>query len=89
MAAKSQKVKIPNFTAAPPFWQLLDTSRSLPEVKIMHAISHLKSWEVTSPKLQTVLDLDLKRKSYDRLKMTVQTMSGNVATPFCYCWTHF
>ena len=21
--------------------------------------------------------------------MTVQTMSGNVAPPFCYCWTHF
>ena len=21
--------------------------------------------------------------------MTVQTISGNVAPPFCYCWTHF
>ena len=76
-------------TAAPPFRKLLDTSRSLPEVQIMHVISHLKSWEVTSPQLQMVLDLDLKRKSYDRLKMTVQTMNGNVVPPFRYCWTHF
>ena len=35
--------------AAPPFRQLLDTIRSLPEVQIMHAISHFKSWEVRSP----------------------------------------
>ncbi|RVW97562.1 hypothetical protein CK203_046515 [Vitis vinifera] len=35
------------------------------------------------------LDLDLKRKSYGHLKMIVQTMNGNVAPPFCYCWTHF
>ena len=89
MAAKFQNVKIPNFTLAPPFWQLLDTSRSLPEVQIMHAISHLKAWEVMSPQIQTVLDLDLKRKSYGRLKMTVQTMNGNVVSQFRYCWTHF
>ncbi|RVW64244.1 hypothetical protein CK203_046338 [Vitis vinifera] len=76
-AAKFQNVKNPNLTAAPPFRQLLDTFRSLPEVQIMHTISHLKAWEVTSTQLQTVLDLDLKRKSYGRLKMTVQTMSGN------------
>ena len=48
----------------------------------MHAISRWKAWEVTSPYLQTVIDLDLKQKSYGRLKMTVQTMSGNVAPPF-------
>ena len=89
MAAKFQNVKNPNFTAAPPFQQLLDTFQSLSEVKIMHEISHLKAWEVTSPQLQTLLDLDLKRKSYGRLKMTVQTMSGNVAPQFRYCWTHF
>ncbi|RVX03645.1 hypothetical protein CK203_022954 [Vitis vinifera] len=82
-------VKNPNFTAAPPFRQLLDTSRSLPEVQIMYEISRLKAWEVTSPYIQTVLDLDLKRKIYGRLKMTVQTMNGNVAPPFRYCWTHF
>ncbi|RVW12174.1 hypothetical protein CK203_098569 [Vitis vinifera] len=45
--------------------------------------------KLTSPQLQTVLDLDLKRKSYDRLKMTVQTMNGNVAPPFRYCWHIF
>ena len=55
----------------------------------MHEISRLKAWEVRSLYLQTMLDLDLKRKSYSRLKMTVQTMSGNVAPPFRYCWTHF
>ena len=36
-------------TAAPLFRQLLDTSRSLPEVKIIHAISPFKAWEVRSP----------------------------------------
>ncbi|RVX13157.1 hypothetical protein CK203_017897 [Vitis vinifera] len=36
-------------TTAPPFWQLLDTSRSLPKVQIMHAISRFKDWEVRSP----------------------------------------
>ena len=55
----------------------------------MHTICCFESWEVRSPYLQTVLDLDLKRKIYGRFKMTVQTMSGNVAPPFCYCWTHF
>ena len=84
-----QNVKNPNLTAAPPFRQLLDTFRSLPEVQIIHAISRWKAWEVTSPQLQTVLDLDLKLKSYGCLKMTVQTMNGNVAPPFRYCWTHF
>ena len=36
-----------------------------------------------------MLDLDLKQKSYGRLKMTVQTMSGNVAPLFHYSWTRF
>ena len=89
MAAKSQKLKNPNFTAAPSFRKLLDKFRSLPEVQIIHAISRWKSWEVTSPQLQTVLDLDLKQKSYDHLKITVQTMNGNVAPQFRYCWTRF
>ena len=76
-------------TIVPPFWQLLDTIRSLPEVHFMYTISRFKAWEVRSPYLQTVIDLDLKRKSYGRLKMTMQTMSENVAPPFHYCWTHF
>ncbi|RVW18426.1 Gag-Pol polyprotein [Vitis vinifera] len=56
-----------------PFWQLLDTFRSLNEVHFMHTISRFKSWEVMSPYLQTVLDLKLKRRSYGRLKTTVQS----------------
>ena len=62
-------------TTAPP----LDTFRSLTEVHFMHTIFHFKYWEVRSPQLQMVLDLELKRRSYDRLKMTVHTVSGNIA----------
>ena len=36
-------------TTAPPFWKLLETSRSLPEVQIMNSISRFKYWEVRSP----------------------------------------
>ena len=39
----------------------------------MHTICHFKSWEVRSPELQTVLDLELKRRSYGRLKTIVQS----------------
>ena len=35
--------------AAPPFWQLLGTFRSLSEVHFMHTIFHFKSREVKSP----------------------------------------
>ena len=45
----------------------------------MHTISRFESWEVRSPMLQMVHDLEWKRRSYGRLKMTVQTMNGNVA----------
>ena len=45
----------------------------IPEVHFMHTISHFKSWEVSSPELQAVLDLEVKRRSYGRLKMTVQS----------------
>ena len=60
-------------TAAPPFRQLLDTSRSLYEVQIMHAISRFKSWEVKSSELQTVHNLKLKRRSYGRLKTSAKS----------------
>ena len=40
--------------------------------QIMHSISLFEAWEVRSPKLQTVFDLELKRRSYGRLKTTVQ-----------------
>ena len=41
--------------------------------QIMHMICHFKSWEVRNPVLQTVCDLDLKRRSYGRLKTTMQS----------------
>ena len=61
----------------------------LPEVHFMHTICRFESWEVISPELETVCNLELKRRSYGCLKMTAQTMSGNVAPPFRNCWTHF
>ena len=66
-------------TNAPPFWQLLDTFRSLFKVHFMHTKCCFKSWEVKSLELQTVCKLELKRRSYGRLKTIVQTMSWNVA----------
>ena len=36
----------------------------------MHMICRFKAWEVKNPELQTVCDLDLKRRSYDHLKTT-------------------
>ena len=40
----------------------------------MNTIFHFKSWEVRGPILQTVRDLELKRKSYGRLKTNHATM---------------
>ena len=34
----------------------------------MHSIYHFKAWEVRNPMLQMMHDLDLKRRSYGRLK---------------------
>ena len=62
-------------TNAPPFWPLLDTFRSLFKVHFMHTKCCFKSWEVKSLELQTVCKLELKRRSYGRLKTIVQTMS--------------
>ncbi|KAL6342961.1 hypothetical protein AAG906_016981 [Vitis piasezkii] len=57
---------------------------ALPGAQIIHTICHFKSWEVRSPMLQTVLDLELKRRSYVRLKTSAKSQSGNFAaeTPF-------
>ena len=38
--------------------------------QIMHTISRFKSWEVRSPALQTVCDLEVKWRSYGHLKKT-------------------
>ena len=51
---------------------------ALPGAQIMYTISHFESLEVRSPELQMVCDLEVKRRSYGRLKTTMQTMSGNV-----------
>ena len=62
----------------------------LPGAQIMHTISLFESWEVRSPELQTVLNLELKRRSYGRLKTIAQSTNGNFAAakwaakfPFC------
>ena len=46
---------------------------ALTGAQIMHMICHFKAWEVRNPALQTVCDLDLKQRSYDRLKTTMQS----------------
>ena len=46
---------------------------ALPGAQIMHMIFHFKAWEVRNPVLQTVYALDLKRRSYGRLKTTMQS----------------
>ncbi|RVW61987.1 hypothetical protein CK203_063930 [Vitis vinifera] len=46
---------------------------ALPGAQIMHMICRFKAWEVRNPLLQTVHDLDLKRRSYGRLKTTMQS----------------
>ena len=53
--------------------KLLDTFRVLPGVHFMHTISHFKAWEFRSPTLQTMCKLELKRRSYGRLKTTAQS----------------
>ena len=47
--------------------------QALTGAQIMHMICHFKAWEVRNPALQTVCDLDLKRRSYGRLKTTMQS----------------
>ena len=53
--------------------QLLDTFLVLPGVHFMHTISRFKAWEFRSPTLQTVCELELKRRSYGRLKTTASS----------------
>ncbi|KAL6313393.1 hypothetical protein AAG906_001105 [Vitis piasezkii] len=44
------------------------TFGTLPDVHFLHSIYHFKAQEVKNPMLQTVCDLELKRRSYGRLK---------------------
>ena len=52
---------------------------ALPGAQIMHMICHFKAWEVRNPFLQTVHDLDLKRRSYGHLKTDCAKLSENFA----------
>ncbi|KAL6348623.1 hypothetical protein AAG906_016147 [Vitis piasezkii] len=47
---------------------LLCTFGALPDVHFLHSIYHFKSQEVKNPMLQTVHDLELKRRSYSHFK---------------------
>ena len=47
--------------------------RSLLGVHFIHTIYHFESWEFRSPKLQTVCKLELKWRSYGKLKTTAQS----------------
>ena len=47
--------------------------------QIMYTIFLFEAWEVRSPEIQTVLDLELQRRSYGRLKTIAQSTNGNFA----------
>ena len=51
----------------------LDTFRVLPGVHFMHTIFRFEAREVRSPTLQTVHELELKQRSYGRLKITTSS----------------
>ena len=51
----------------------MDTFRVLSGVHFMHTISRFEAWEVRSPTLQTVHELEVKQKSYGYLKTTAQS----------------
>ena len=68
-----------NVAAAPNFTTVRHVFEALYGAQIMYSIYHFKSWEVRNPMLQTVRDLDLKRRSYGRLKTDYTKLSGNFA----------
>ena len=68
-----------NVAAAPPFATVGHVFGALPGAQIMNMIFHFNSWEVRNPVLQTVYDLDLKRRSYGHLKTDYTKLSGNFA----------
>ena len=49
---------------------------ALPGAQIIHTICRFEAREFKSPMLQTVHDLELKRRSYVRLKMSAQSWAG-------------
>nr|CAN67372.1 hypothetical protein VITISV_026453 [Vitis vinifera] len=58
-----------NVAAAPNFTTVRHVFGALNGAQIMYTIYHFEAWEVRNPILQTVHDLDLKRRSYGCLKI--------------------
>ena len=56
--------------------QLQGKFEALLGVHFWHTIYHFESQEVINPTLQTVCNLELKRRIYDRLKATTQSWRG-------------
>ena len=71
-----------NVAAAPNFATVGHIFGALPGAQIIHTISLFEAWEVRSLKLQTVLDLELKRRRYGRLTTITQNTNGNFAAHF-------
>ena len=65
-----------NVTAVPHFATIGHIFEALPGAQIMHTISRFKAWEIRSPSLQTVCDLEEKWRSYGRLKTSAQSWAG-------------
>ena len=65
--------------------QLLDKFRVLPRVHFMHTICLFEAWEVRSPTLQTVRELELKRRSYGHLKTTASSCAKLAAKSTFRC----
>ena len=62
---EENRVKKAKRTEAAVFFR---TFGALPEVHFLHSIYHFKAQEVKNPMLQTVRDLELKRRSYSHFK---------------------
>ena len=65
-----------NVAAVPHFATVGHIFGALHGAQIMHTICRFESWEVRSLILQTIHDLELKRKRYGRLKMSAQSWAG-------------
>ncbi|KAL6310831.1 hypothetical protein AAG906_019468 [Vitis piasezkii] len=68
-----------NIAAAPNFATVRHVFGVVPGAQIMHTIYQFEAWEVRNLVFQTVHDLDLKRRSYGRLKTDYTKLSGNFA----------
>ncbi|RVW91291.1 hypothetical protein CK203_035478 [Vitis vinifera] len=68
-----------NVAAAPNFATVRHVFEALSGAQIMHTICRFEAWEVRNLELQTVCELDLKRRSYGHLKTYCTKLSGNFA----------